>query len=168
MTTEYWPDSVYPIMDGATWLDSAAMRTWTAHGTELTLYEVGVGDLRVEIANTIANLVTDTFGVSVQPFPIDVASVPQVSVEPADPYIEPATFGPGSLMWHFNIRIVVSRASTQFGLDWMERVTEQIIAATLLIPGATFEQLSQPQTDEIADTQYLTALASVTVTRERT
>ena len=123
MTQTMWPPLNATLPDALTWTGDTDGRTWTTHGSELTMDYPD--SPRVTLAAAILAAVGD--GVQVYAFPPEVLVPPAVVITPADPYQAPATAaGALGAAWAFDINIILGRWKADQALDAMERAREVV------------------------------------------
>ena len=166
MTTTYWVDS-YSLSDGDTVTGVVDGRTWTVNGDDITL-ELVARSVRTELANALANTVTERWGIPVTPWQNRAAAPPAIFLDADDPFMELAA--QDVFVWAYTVNVVVARGKHPATWDWFERIGPDIMTAldNGAVPGAMFHTFDAPQEIEVGEGRNLqVAVGHVTVKRRR-
>ena len=116
---------------------------------------------RADLAEAIENqLIAEAIdGVVVYDNPADVAVIPAVVIDAANPYIAIATFGgtePGAVVWRFAVHLVAVRTDVRSAFDLIEALRAAVVVAAGSI-GATPGELTKPETFTVNEQPTLQA-----------
>lgn len=163
--TTWWESGSFAFSNGDTVTGTVDGRTWTLHGDDIR----GSArlTLRTELANAIADQVTEEWGITVTPYPPDRgASPPHIYLEPDDPFFERAANG--FFVYAYTVHTVVS-GRHQASWDWFERLGPLLNTAAENVSGAVFHVMDAPTYEEVGERgRYLTSESHITIKRKET
>lgn len=162
MTT--WWSTTLSFTDGATTTGTIDGRIWTINGDNVT--GSSGTSLRDELANAIADQVTDTWGVSVSPYEPANFNPPHIYLTPDDPFFERAS---NSFFVYAYTAVVTVPSRHPYSWDWFERLGPLLNAAAENVSGAVFHVMDAPTYEEVGERgRYLTSESHITIKRKET
>lgn len=159
--TTWWEAGSLNYPDGYTFTGTVDGRTWTINGDDVR--GSARDTVRVELANALADQVTEQWGVTVTPYPPTKPNLPAIWLRPDSPFF--AWRANRLYVYAYEVVFAV-RAKHSSAWDWFERIGPLLVAATRTVPGALFDELDGPEEADIEDGRYLVAVGHITITRQ--
>ena len=151
------PHEGIPVSPGTTWTDETG-RTWTSFGS-LLMFDDSIQSVRQELVEFLRPLHPQF---NFYDYPPDNLKTPAVAISPSDPYILPYdSGGPNSIVWGFDLVLVVGRGKPQDGLQRLEFMFTEIQESLQDYPDSRWLQFSDIGTTEIASVEHLTGVLSI-------
>lgn len=130
----------------------------------MTTWWTNVATVRADLANAIADQVTDTYGFTVTPYPTKPAP-PHIYLEPDSPFFERKANG--IYVWAYTAVIVVT-GGHKHAWDWFEVLGPLLDDAAHNVTGGMFHTMDAPADNvEGSDGRLIIAEAHITIKRNK-